>query len=561
MRGGRQAYVRPAREPHVRLEGTAKLAIETGRVRLLAVGAVFALLFAVLAGRLVDLTLIRQAGKGGTGGAVTASLSRGDIVDRHGVLLATNLRTASLFANPRSILDTDEAIAAVLGVLPDLNRDVLRAKLSSNRHFVWIKRNLSPRQQDALNRLGVPGFGFEEEPKRIYPQGQLAAHVIGYTDVDNLGLAGVEKRFDDILRNKDARPLQLSLDVRVQHVLAEELERGADEFSAIGAAGIVLDVETGEVLAMTSLPDFDLNRIADSTPEQRFNRVTLGVYEMGSTFKTFTLANGLQSGAVRLDGGYDASKPIRVARFVIRDDHGKGRWLSVPEIFIYSSNIGAAKMALDIGTERQREFLGRLGLLNSPEIELPEVGAPLFPSPWREINTMTVAFGHGIAVSPLQLASGVAALVNGGRKVPVTLLRREPGEDIEHEQVVSAGTSATMRNLLRLVVERGTGSRAATPGYRVGGKTGTAEKVGAGGYQSRALISSFVGVFPIAEPRYVVFVLLDEPKGNKSTFNFASGGWTAAPIVSRVIARIGPLLGIEPAEQPRSGVRKAAVTQ
>ena len=347
----------------------------------------------------------------------------------------------------------------------------------------------------------------------------------------------------------------------MQHVLREELARGGTEFSALGSAGIVLDVHTGEVLAMASLPDFDPNRIPESTPEQRFNRSTLGVYEMGSTFKTFTLANALQIGSVRMQDGYDASKPIRVGRFVIRDDHGKGRWLSVQEIFIYSSNIGAAKMALDIGSERQQEFLGRLGLLKAPDIELPEVGAPMLPTPWRRVSTMTVSFGHGIAVSPLQMASGIAALVNGGWKTRPTLVHYQPGDDISRHQVVSPRTSAQMRRLLRLVVERGTGTRAAAPGYLVGGKTGTAEKAGAGGYRSKALISSFVGVFPITEPRYVVLVMLDEPKGTKSTFNFASGGWTAAPIVSSIISRIGPLLGVQPEGASPSPIRKAVATR
>lgn len=548
-------------EPSVRIEGAAKRSIEVGRARLVAVGAVFALCFFVLAGRLVDLTLIRQSPNRGAGEAPIASLSRGDIVDRNGVLLATNLRTASLFANPRKILETKEAVAGVLGVLPNVDADALRKKLTSKRQFVWVKRNLSPRQQDAINRIGIPGLGFVEEPKRVYPQGKLASHIIGYTDVDNKGLAGVEKTFDERLAGNDGEPVALSLDVRVQHVLGEELQRGSTEFSAIGAAGIVLDVRTGEVIGMTSLPDFDPNQISESTAEQRFSRATLGVYEMGSTLKTFTLAAALETGTVRMQDGYDATKPIRVGRFVIRDDHGKGRWLSVQEIFIYSSNIGAAKMAMDIGAERQQEFLGRLGLLTAPDIELPEVGAPMLPTPWRDVSTMTVAFGHGIAISPLQLASGVAALVNGGLKTRPTLARHEEGDEVKSERVVSPRTSAQMRRLLRLVVESGTGTKAATDGYLVGGKTGTAEKAGVGGYQRKALISSFVGVFPISEPRYVVLVMLDEPKGNKSTFNFASGGWTAAPIVSRVISRIGPLLGVEPEDRSPSSIRKAAATQ
>jgi len=317
-------------------------------------------------------------------------------------------------------------------------------------------------------------------------------------------------------------------------------------------------VRSGEVLAMVSLPDFDLNSAGNASADARFNRASLSVYEMGSTFKAFTTAMALDAGTVKIGGGYDATKPIRVARFTIRDDHPKKRWLSVPEIFIYSSNIGAAKMALDVGGERQRDFLDRLGMLRKAALEMPEVGRPMSPARWRDINTMTVAFGHGIAVSPTQLASGVAALVNGGTRVEATLLAqsadkpRTPGP-----RVIKARTSSIMQRLMRLNVVRGTGKKAIAAGYMVGGKTGTAEKAGAGGYRRKALLSSFVGAFPMNDPRYVVLAVIDEPKGTKATFGYATGGWTAAPVVGRVVSRIAPILGVTPVNEDSRSVRDA----
>ena len=541
----------PEARSQARREDWEAKALEVGRHRLLTVVGLFVLCFALLSARLIDLSLVRGGGEPSltrAGMDRPGATGRADIVDRNGVLLATTLRAPSLYANPRVVLDAADAASRLAMVLPNLDRGALLRKLTSERSFVWLRRGLTPRQHYAVNRLGIPGIGFVDEDRRIYPQGALMAHVVGFCGVDNRGLAGVEQGLDALLAAPDRidRALALSLDVRVQGVVRGELRAAVEEFQSKGGTGIVLDVRTGEALAMVSLPDFDPNLPVSTTSEALFNRASLGVYEMGSTFKTFTTAAALEAGTVDLAGGYDATKPIRVARYTIRDDHPKKRWLSVPEIFVYSSNIGAAKMALELGGDRQRAFLKRLGLLSPPDVELPEVGSPMWPSPWREINTMTVAFGHGIAVSPLQLASAVATLVNSGSRIPATIVRREQGEPIPAQQVVSGETSATMRALLRLVVTEGTGRQAAASGYRVGGKTGTAEKAKAGGYRRDALISSFVGAFPIEEPRYVVFVLLDEPKGNKSTFGFASGGWTAAPAVGRIVSRIAPMLGVAP---------------
>lgn len=536
----------------VRLEGARKQAVEIGRTRLVVVAAVFACAFLVLAGRLVHLSSIGEGGSTSlaTEGSGELGLARAEILDRNGVLLASDLGTASLYADPRRVLDAAEAANQISRVLPDIDRSELFSKLNTSKRFVWVKRHLTPRQQYAVNALGLPGIAFLGEQKRVYPHGNLMAHVVGYTGIDNRGLAGIEKHLDERLGTAagygDAQPpLRLSLDVRVQHVLRSRLASAMETYRAKGAVGVILDANDGQIVASVSLPDFDPHRIDRVPEENKFNRASLGVYEMGSTFKIFTVAMALEFGTADLTDSYDARKPIRVSRFMIRDDHAKERWLSVPEVFIYSSNIGAAKMALDVGADRQQAFLRQIGLLQRAPLEIPEVGQPISPNPWRKISTMTVAFGHGIAVTPIQIASAVASLVNGGTRVVPTFVRSHDREHAVGERVVSERTSRAVRQLMRLNVVEGTGRKADVPGYLVGGKTGTAEKVGAQGYNRRALRSSFVGVFPMSAPRYVVLVMLDEPKGTKETFGFATAGWTAAPVVGQVIERASPLLGVE----------------
>jgi cell division protein FtsI (penicillin-binding protein 3) len=530
------------------VDGSTAQVLETGRTRLLVAGMVFALAFLVIAWRLVDIAAFSVGVEPRIAATPTApafETGRADIVDRNGVVLATSLPTASLYANPRQVRDPAGAAARLARALPEVSQTEVLAKLSTDRSFIWLKRNLTPRQQYRVNRLGIPGLYFEREQRRFYPHGSLTAHSIGFTDVDNKGLAGVERSFDEVLRGR-SEPLALSLDLRVQHVLAQELKAAMAEFAAIGATGLVTDATSGEVLAMVSLPDFDPDRPGAAAAEGRFNRASLGLYEMGSVFKIFTTAMALEEGVVTLEGGYDASRPIRVARFTITDFHPKNRWLSVPEIFMYSSNIGAARMAMDAGTAAQRAFLGRLGLTRAASIELAEAGRPMVPSPWREINTMTIAYGHGLAVSPVHMTSAVAAVVNGGEFRPATLIKRAAGERPAGRRIMSRDTSLKLRRLMRLVVRRGTGRKADAQGYMVGGKTGTADKLIAGRYARDARIASFVGAFPMNEPRYVVFAMIDEPKGNERTHGYATGGWVAAPVVRRVVERIGPMLGVEP---------------
>ncbi len=529
-----------------------RVAAETARLRLMIGGAMFAAAFLAISARLVDLAVFNQ---GATGPQLAsrfvvdpAPMGRADIVDRNGVLLATNLEAASLFAKPHLIPDIAQAVEALLSVLPELDPIEVAAKLSSSSRFVWLKRGLTPDQLYQVNRLGIPGLEFETEQRRVYPNGALAAHVVGFSDIDNNGLAGIEQAANQNLTG-ETEALALSLDIRVQQILREEIAAQIETFGAIGGGGLVLDVHTGEVVAMVSLPDFDPNQPALTTEDQRFNRMSYGVYELGSVFKLFTLATALETGAATMDSQYDATHPIRIARFTINDYKPQARVLTFTEVLRHSSNIGAAKIAMDIGGPTQQQYLGDLGLLTRTDIELPERGAPLYPSEWRDINTMTIGFGHGIAVTPVHLAAAVATLVNGGDYHPPTIYRHEDAAPIPTRQVYSSATSIAMRGLMRMVVADGTGGKAEAPGYLVGGKTGTAEKNINGRYERGTLLTTFAAAFPITDPKYVVIAMLDEPHGIPESYGYATAGWTAAPVISRVISRMAPLLGILPADQ------------
>ena len=535
------------RDETLQLDGSAKRAIDTGRTRLLVAGALFSVAFLVIVVRLVTVTLLSDGAEPRVADmpAQPPRIDRGEIVDRNGIVLATNLTTASLYANPQQIIDPEEVVSGLSQVFPDLNRATLLTRLTSGRSFEWVKRNLTPRQQYSVNRLGLPGLYFQREERRVYPQGRLTAHVIGFTDIDSRGLAGVEQSFDDVLRDGH-RQVTLSLDLRVQNILHEELSAAIADFSAIGGCGMVLDVATGELIAMVSLPDFDPNSAGVAPDEARFNRNTLGVYEMGSTFKIFNTAMALDAGVVTLQDGYDTRKPIRIGGFTINDFKPKNRWLSVPEIFMYSSNIGSARMAEQAGTALQKDYMARLGMLTPVRLELPELGAPIYPADWKPINTLTVAYGHGIAVTPLHLLNGVAATIDGGIYRPMTIMKRASADAAPGRRVVSEQTSAQMRKLLRLVVQAGTGKNADAPGYLVGGKTGTADKQQGRRYSSNSRVASFVAAFPMNAPRYAILIMVDEPKPNAKSHGYATGGWVAAPAVGRVVQRMAPLVGLEP---------------
>ena len=534
-------------EERITLDGAAKAALARTRGRLMILSFGFMLAFAVLIARLTEVTLLRDdVARVPALAADTISLSRIDIIDRNGEILATDLRGTSLYADARVIWDPVEAAQSLAKVVSGLDAKTVARKLSTRQAFVWIKRGLSTRERDAVHDLGIPGLYFRDEPRRVYPNGRTAAHVLGYVDVDNRGLAGIERGLEETIGDKarNGRPLALALDLRVQHALQDELAVAKANFRAIGATGIVMHVDSGEVLALCSLPDFDPNEAIEPDADGLFNRATLGVYEMGSTFKTFTTAMALDSGRVTLASRYDARKPLQVGRFTISDFHPENRWLTVPEIFMHSSNIGSAEMALDIGTNAQKAFLAKLGMMQPLVTEIREAGIPRLPRQWHDLETMTVGYGHGIAVSPLQMAMAGAAMVNGGKLVHPTLLRRASGEDVPFARVVSDDTSRKMRDLLRLVVTSGTGTRADVPGYPVAGKTGTAEKARGGGYAHTKLLTSFMGVFPAQRPEYLVLIVLDEPHGTKQTFGYANAGWTAAPTAGNVIRRIAPLLNV-----------------
>jgi cell division protein FtsI (penicillin-binding protein 3) len=553
-------------------EGPARKALEACRTRLLVTSILFACVFAAVALRVVEVVLF----EGGTAQShmprfripAPPEPARADIVDRNGKLLAATLDSPSVYANPKQILDAADATRKLVKVFPSLRSADVYAKLTSGKSFVYIKRHLTPREQYEVNQLGIPGVQFQHEERRVYPDGDLTAHVVGYTGIDNAGFAGIERGLDDMLKGR-REPLELSLDLRIQYILREELQRVIEDFTAKGAAGLIIDVNTGEILSMVSLPDFDPNHPGAVDPEhpaisladRMFNRDTLGVYELGSIFKIFTVAMALDYGTSTLTSTYDATHPINIGRFTIGDYHGKHRVLSVPEILMYSSNIGAAKMAMAAGGQRQREFLSRLGLLKAPKIEVSEIGSPHFPGKWRDVNVMTIAFGHGISVTPLSFASAAAALVNGGVLRQATLVKQPLGFAPPGQQVISAKTSEQMRKLMRLVVEHGTGTMAAAPGYMVGGKTGTADKVSGRHYEERKLLSSFVGVFPINDPKYLVLTMVDEPHPNKQSHGYATAGWTVAPATSRIVQRIAPLLGVQPVDEASPEIQPALMVE
>ncbi|WP_010298396.1 peptidoglycan D,D-transpeptidase FtsI family protein [Candidatus Odyssella thessalonicensis] len=527
--------------------------LEAARNRTLAMGGIFLLAFTVIGIRLVDV-MILQGHSPETDSTITRVeqllSKRADIIDRNGEILATHLVTGSVYANPKVIINPEEAALKIHKVIPELSYETLLKRLKSERGFIWIVRHISPRLQNEINNLGIPGVYLQRDERRVYPHGNLVSHVLGYCGIDNNGLGGVEQYFDARLRKDPATPLQLSIDMRVQHLVREELAQAIQTFSAEGANCIVMTGE-GEILAMVSLPDFDPNLPNQNSIEATFNRNTLGVYECGSTFKIFNTAIALDSGRAKINSIYDASTPIKVGSKSITDFKGKNRPLEVREVFIYSSNIGSAKMALDFGSRIQREYFQKLGLLKTPKLELPEIAAPMLPQQWSEVATMTLSYGYGIAISPIMLVEAVRAVIKGYRKYPATVLKRVDDAALiapEEHRIVSDKTAAAIRELMRLVVTEGTAKKADIPGYEVIGKTGTAHKnQGKRGYNTDR-ITSFVGAFPKDNPQYIVAVFLDSPKPTKETYGYATGGWNAAPTAGKIIARLASLMGVQPTE-------------
>jgi cell division protein FtsI (penicillin-binding protein 3) len=531
---------------------------EKARARVGFAMLAFVAVYAVIGGRLVMFAAgSDNHGARRTAGQDAIATARPDIVDRNGEILATDVKAPSLFGEPRRIIDKDEAIELLTATLPDLDTGEVRERLSSRKGFVWLKREITAQQQQEIHRLGIPGIGFLRENKRVYPTGNEVAHLIGLVNIDNQGIAGMEKWLDsnglaDLHRagfatDRLQRPVELSVDLRVEHALRDELLKAKEKYHAKAASGLVSNVRTGEIVAMVSVPDFDPNNPREAHDPDRINRLTTGVYEMGSTFKAFTLAMALDSGKVDLNSMWDARGPLHYGRFAIHDDHPLGRMINMKEVFYYSSNVGAARIALSQGVEAHKTFLRKLGQLERLRTELPESASPLVPKHWGELNTVTIAFGHGIAVAPLQAVMGIDALVNGGYLIPPTFLKRSEQEAMAlARRVIKPETSEKMRFLMRLNAEIGTAKKADVRGYYIGGKTGTAEKVINGHYVKKRVLNAFTAILPADHPRYQLLIMLDEPQPLKETFGFITSGWNAVPTGGNVIARIAPLLGIEP---------------
>jgi cell division protein FtsI (penicillin-binding protein 3) len=483
---------------------------------------------------------------------------RGEITDRNGVPLARAFPAYALWFNPQAMDDggaplvqSAQAVAARLkAIFPDLDEVEVVRQLTAKKGS-YLRRRILPGDANRVLALGELALELPRETDRHYPQGFMAAHVLGYVDQDGIGHVGMEAALEDRLNDPARRgvPVALSIDVRVQGALEDELNRGMLSVNAVGAAGIVLDADTGEVLALASLPEFDPNHVDAEGQKHVFNKVTNQVYELGSAFKPLTVAAAMDAGVVHDLGRRYPAGPLHVGRFTISDSHNLGATLNVPETLIHSSNTVSAQIADELGSARMKQVMADLGFNERPYIELPARGFPIWHSgEWPRLTTMTVGFGHGLAVTPLHLASAYAAMVNGGIWRPATLHRVEPGQAPHGRRVFKASTSARMNQLLRMIALYGTGRNADAPGFRVGGKTGSAEKPGSGGYRKSSLVSTFAAAFPMDKPRYVVIVMFDEPQGTLASSFQRTAAWNAAPTVGRLVPRIGPLLGVLPDE-------------
>jgi cell division protein FtsI (penicillin-binding protein 3) len=535
---------------------STSIAKTSGRMRIVAGG--FLCLYLGIGARLVYLGCKPEPPTMRRAAADAVAAARPDVLDRNGEILATDVKTMSVFAEPRRLIDKDEATELLTAVLPNVDPRELRERLGARKGFVWVKREVTPHQRDEVFHLGLPGVGLLPENKRVYPAGPIAAHVLGYVNIDNAGIAGIEKYIDgqglaDLhgfgfsVTPQDLRPISLSVDIRATHALRDALAHGVEHFKAKAGAAAILDVNTGEVIALASLPDYDPNKPPDMRDETFINRMNVGVYEMGSTFKALTIAMALDSGKVNLNSRLDARAALSFGRFRIHDYHAQNRALTVPEVFTYSSNIGTARMALGQGVERHKAFLRKMGQLSRMRTELPESAEPIVPRNWGELNTMTIAFGHGLAVAPLQAMMAVGALMNGGYLITPTFLKRSEAEaKKDAPQVVKAETSEAMRYLMRLNAEIGTAKKVDVEGYYVGGKTGTAEKVVGKHYSKTKLFTTFMAVAPSDKPKYLFLTIMDEPQGLPETHGYATAAYNSGAVTAQIIERAGPILGLPP---------------
>ena len=546
--------------PTIAIEGARKQRgnLTQARIRWMVLAVVLGL--SLVGGRLVQLGLAEtdQTIEGQTRDAITAT--RPPILDRNGLEMAVDIRVPSLYAEPRRIIDVEEAVRELRTVLPDIEEDWLRDRLTGDQGFVWVKRELTPAIQDAVMRLGIPGIDFITESKRFYPGMNEAAHILGSTNVDNQGIAGIERHMDSesiallqelgLARGNALTPVELSVDMRVQHVLHEQLVDAMTRYQAIAAAGVMMDIYTGEVIALASVPDFNPNEPATALVKDAFNRVTSGIFEPGSIFKTVTMAGALDSGSVAITDEFDARYGIRFGRYTIDDFHGKQRILALPEVYKYSSNLGTIRVMQAMGKDNFRAFLSRMKFDERVEFELPEMRVPTVPDSFSEVGAATASFGHGLSVSPLHMVTAYAAFVNGGNYIAPTLYKRDIAEaEALYERVLQPQTSAYVRYLMRLnaISTGGSGSQMnkAAQGYRVGGKTGTAEKVVDGRYSSSKVTNFFASAFPLDNPRYAMVIMVDEPKAENAQSG-TTAGWNAGTLTGRVVQRVAPMLGIAP---------------
>ena len=487
------------------------------------------------------------------------SVERGLITDRNGKVLATSVPVKILHADPKLILDPFETAEKLAPLLPNWTKERLLERFAKKTRYVELERRLTPNRHKQILMLGLPGIAVSPTNTRLYPPGNEAAHILGTIDVDGKGIAGIEKQFDKILAKGE--PIALSIDVGVQAIIRAEIQKQIDAFEAIGGAGIVLDIKTGELLALTSLPDFNPNHFAKAVDDARFNRATKGVFEMGSIFKVLNTAIALESGAASMGQYYEVSKPLRIAKHRIADYHMMDRDLSLSEVLVYSSNIGSARIAEAIGAPAQRAYMKRLGLLDRLSLELPEVASPLIPKRWERLSAMTISFGHGMSVTPVHASAAIAAAAGDGTYRAPTLLKKDPLAPVVEERIFSADNAKAVRSMMRLVVSHkdGTGNFAEAPGYLVGGKTGTAEKIVNGGYSKDKNMVSFVGTFPAHDPAYLIFVMVDEPKGQKFSYGYATAGWVAAPAIRQIVEQIAPKLGVLPVDENAPEIRQNLV--
>ncbi|MDX1948990.1 MAG: penicillin-binding protein 2 [Rickettsiales bacterium] len=533
------------------LDGSISSVIDKSKNRIILYSVIVFLIYFAIAFKLIKLTFFLELEYEGAKfyNEQFEKAERLPIYDRNGILIATNLKTNSLYADARNLKNPTMIARQLRKIFPELNEQDLIKKLSSKKAFVWIKRNLHPMEMKAVNDLGIPYLNFDVEVKRTYPHLNLFSHTLGMVGVDAQGLTGFEKYIDGIdeaefeIHSANGR-VDTSLDVRIQSLLHTELLNQMKKHEAKFASGLVMDVNSGEILALVNLPDYDPNTPQSLTISNQFNSITLGNYEMGSTFKPITFAIGLEKKLVNLKTVIDASEPIKIGRFKISDYKGKFRPLALPEIMMYSSNIGTAKIAEIIGASTMQEYYKKLGFYEKVGIEIKEKSIPMMPKNWNLSTTLTASFGHGVSVTPLHVAIANATLVNGGMLVKPTIIKNHKSKN--NPRIFSEETSETMRKLYRLVVTGGSGKSAEAKGYFVGGKTGTSEKVVDGKYVPGVVIASFVGMFPMNKPRYLVLAIFDEPKPTPDTYGYATGGWVAAPVVSRVIEGMAPILKISP---------------